>query len=183
MQYFVTRELTEEERSRELEEMMRRGNHKSAEDNPDLEIQILALPRVVNLTRREADMVIAVSPPSAGRLTVQKVCDYRLHLAASETYLRRTSLPQTLEDLKEHRMIGYIQDMIFDKEGYLWGATYRNGIFFLYDGGQLLLRRICSNIVLPPCPFISSAPLGQRPTILVVAQGTKHVSHHASAVP
>jgi len=40
-------------------------------DNPDLEIQIVALPRVFNLTRREADMVIAVSPPTAGRLTVQ----------------------------------------------------------------------------------------------------------------
>ncbi|QGY00376.1 LysR family transcriptional regulator [Roseovarius faecimaris] len=85
-------------------------------DNPDLEIQILALPRVVNLTRREADMVIAVSRPNAGRLTVQKVCDYKLHLAASRAYLRRHAPIKTLEDLRAHRVIGYIQDMIFDKE-------------------------------------------------------------------
>ena len=87
-----------------------------AQDNPDLEIQILALPRVVNLTRREADMVIAVSPPNAGRLSVQKVCDYKLHLAASRKYLRQHPPITGLDDLKGHRIIGYIQDMIFDKE-------------------------------------------------------------------
>lgn len=89
---------------------------KIAEDNPDLEIQILALPRVVNLTRREADMVIAVSPPDAGRLSVQKLCDYKLHLAAAASYLRAHPPIRDRDDLKGHRMVGYIQDMIFDKE-------------------------------------------------------------------
>ncbi|MDT8327495.1 MAG: LysR family transcriptional regulator [Roseovarius sp.] len=85
-------------------------------ENPDLEIQIVALPRVFNLTRREADMVIAVSPPTAGRLSVQKITDYRLHLAASVKYLRQHPPIETLQDLEGHRMVGYIQDMIFDKE-------------------------------------------------------------------
>ncbi|KJS42757.1 MAG: LysR family transcriptional regulator [Roseovarius sp. BRH_c41] len=84
--------------------------------NPDLEIQIVALPRVFNLTRREADMVIAVSPPTAGRLTVQKVTDYQLHLAASVRYLRRHPPITQITDLGAHRMVGYIPDMIFDKE-------------------------------------------------------------------
>ncbi|EAQ27473.1 LysR family transcriptional regulator [Roseovarius sp. 217] len=84
--------------------------------NPDLEIQIVALPRVFNLTRREADMVIAVSPPTAGRLTVQKVTDYQLHLAASVRYLRRHPPIAQITDLGAHRMVGYIPDMIFDKE-------------------------------------------------------------------
>ena len=57
--------------------------------NPGLEVQIVALPRVFNLSKREADMAIAVSPPAAGRLTVQKLTDYRLHLAASRDYLAR----------------------------------------------------------------------------------------------
>ncbi|MEQ8294009.1 MAG: LysR family transcriptional regulator [Roseovarius sp.] len=84
--------------------------------NPGLEIQIVALPRLFNLTRREADMVVAVSPPTAGRLTVQKIADYRLHLAASEDYLRDAPPITSLDDLNDHRIIGYIQDMIFDKE-------------------------------------------------------------------
>ncbi|AOZ69696.1 LysR family transcriptional regulator [Rhodobacter xanthinilyticus] len=84
--------------------------------NPGLEIQIVALPRVFNLSKREADMAIAVSRPSAGRLTVQKLADYHLHLAAHEDYLARTPPIRAKADLAGHRMIGYIPDMIFDKE-------------------------------------------------------------------
>lgn len=81
-------------------------------ENPDLEVQILALPRVVNLSRREADMAIAVSPPAAGRLTVQKITDYQLHLA-----MRTDAEPlTTIGQLKTRRIVGYISDMIFDKE-------------------------------------------------------------------
>lgn len=84
--------------------------------NPDLEVQIVALPRLFNLTRREADMVVAVSPPNAGRLTVQKITDYKLHLAASVKYLRQHAPITDLADLQDHRIVGYIPDMIFDKE-------------------------------------------------------------------
>ncbi len=87
-----------------------------AEANPELEIQILALPRVVNLSKREADMAIAVSPPSAGRLSVQKITDYRLALAAHRDYLARHGPVRGLADLRGRRVVGYIPDMIFDKE-------------------------------------------------------------------
>ena len=87
-----------------------------AKQNPELEIQIVALPRVINLSKREADFVVAVSPPTAGRLMVQKISDYRLSLAASQTYLENALPVQQLNDIHDHRVIGYIPDMIFDKE-------------------------------------------------------------------
>ena len=68
-------------------------------------------------------MVVAVSPPSAGRLTVQKIADYRLHLAASDDYLASAPPITGLDDLQDHRIIGYIQDMIFDKELDYLGET------------------------------------------------------------
>lgn len=84
--------------------------------NPGLEVQIVALPRVFNLSKREADMAIAVSRPTAGRLTVQKLTDYRLHLAAHRDYLAAHPPIRSAADLRAHRMVGYIPDMIFDKE-------------------------------------------------------------------
>lgn len=87
-----------------------------AADHPALDIQIVALPRVFNLSRREADMAIAVSAPEAGRLTVQKITDYRLHLAAAESYLAGRPAIRDLSDLRDHRIVGYIADMIFDRE-------------------------------------------------------------------
>ncbi|MGX9354406.1 LysR family transcriptional regulator [Roseobacteraceae bacterium S113] len=87
-----------------------------AEANPELELQILALPRVVNLSKREADLAISVSPPRAGRVTVQKISDYTLNLAASKAYLSAHGPIRVAEDLKGHAMVGYIPDMIFDAE-------------------------------------------------------------------
>ena len=84
--------------------------------NPGLEVQIVALPRVFNLSKREADMAIAVSRPTAGRLTVQKLTDYHLHLAAHPDYLAKSPAITTPADLHQHRLVGYIADMIHDKE-------------------------------------------------------------------
>ncbi len=86
------------------------------DDHPGLEVQLVALPRVFNLSKREADMAIAVSQPASGRLTVQKLTDYKLHLAASRAYLDRHPPIRSIADLRHHRTIGYIQDLVFDKE-------------------------------------------------------------------
>ena len=93
-------------------------------ENPGLEVQILALPRVVNLSKREADMAITVSPPDAGRLTVQKISDYRLHLAMRQD----SGMPSTMADLHGVPVVGYIPDMIFDKELDYLGTLSRDGV-------------------------------------------------------
>lgn len=87
-----------------------------AEANPDLQFEILALPRVFDLNRREVDMAISVSRPSAGRITVRKVSDYRLSLAAHRDYLAARPPIGARADLARHRIVGYVPDMIFDSE-------------------------------------------------------------------
>lgn len=57
-----------------------------------------------------------VSAPTAGRLKVRKITDYHLHLAASDAYLEGSAEITELNDLKTHRVVGYIPDMIFDRE-------------------------------------------------------------------
>ena len=71
---------------------------------------------MVNLSKREADMAIAVSPPTTGRLSVQKLVDFNLYLAASKKYLKQNHALTKLSDITDHRFVGYIADMIFDKE-------------------------------------------------------------------
>lgn len=83
--------------------------------NPGLEVQLVALPRVFNLSKREADLAIAVSRPETGRLTVQKLTDYKLHLACSRDYLACNPV-RGASDLIQHAFVGYIPDLIFDKE-------------------------------------------------------------------
>lgn len=83
--------------------------------HPGLEVQIIALPRLFNLTRREADMAIAISPPDSGRASVQRITDYHLHLAAHTDYLAAHPPIRGRADLQGHRFVGYIPEMIFDR--------------------------------------------------------------------
>lgn len=81
-------------------------------EHPELELQIVALPRVINLSKREADFAITVAPPTSGRLKVQKITDYHLHLAASGEYLSTAPPLRSRADLKAHRFVGYVPDML-----------------------------------------------------------------------
>ena len=85
-------------------------------DNPALQVQLVALPRLFSLSKREADLAITVSPPTAGRLTVRKVADYQLHLYARADLAAALGQVRGLDDLAALRGIGYISDMIFDRE-------------------------------------------------------------------
>ena len=84
--------------------------------HPLLEIQIVAMPRTFSLSKREADIAITLSPPTSGRLKFRKISDYKLHMYGTEKYLENHEKIQTIEDLTKVRGIGYVNDLIYDKE-------------------------------------------------------------------
>lgn len=86
------------------------------EANPQLELQLTAAPRVMNLADREVDIAISVSRPTTGRLKARKIADYRLFLYASEDFIRRHGPISRIDDLRRVRGIGYIPDQIYDEE-------------------------------------------------------------------
>lgn len=88
--------------------------HKLARRHPKLELQLVAMPRIFSLSKREADLSIAITRPKSGRLMVAKLTDYHLHLYATADYLKENPPITQLEDLKQQTMIGYISDLIFD---------------------------------------------------------------------
>lgn len=61
-------------------------------------------------------MAIAVSRPTGGRLLADRLADYRLSLAAARDYLAAHQPIRAREDLADHPIVGYIPDMIFDRE-------------------------------------------------------------------
>jgi DNA-binding transcriptional LysR family regulator len=77
---------------------------------------VVALPRMFSLSKREADLAITVSPPTAGRLTVREIASYRLGLYARADVVDAIGPISSMSDLGGVRGIGYISDMIFDRE-------------------------------------------------------------------
>lgn len=85
-------------------------------DNPDLQLELVTMPRLFNLTRREADLAIGLRRPEAGRLVARKLTDYELGLYGSRDYLAAQGVPETTADLTDHRLIGYVQDLVYAEE-------------------------------------------------------------------
>jgi len=86
-----------------------------AQRHPRLVVDLLALPRLVNLSRREADIVISLERPARGAVVVTRLCDYALRLYASQAYLAAHPPIAAREDLRGHRFIGYVDDLLFSK--------------------------------------------------------------------
>jgi DNA-binding transcriptional LysR family regulator len=84
--------------------------------HPELELQLLAIPGLFSLSKREADIAIALSAPREGRLAARKLCDYRLGLYASHGYLAENRPIRGRADLTDQRFIGYIEDLLHAEE-------------------------------------------------------------------
>lgn len=81
---------------------------------PKAQLQLIAMPRIFSLSKREADIAITITPPESGRLKIQKVADYDLYLYTTDKATERFGEMKSIADLKRIRGIGYIPDLIHD---------------------------------------------------------------------
>jgi DNA-binding transcriptional LysR family regulator len=102
-----------------------------AQQHPKLVIDLLAMPRLVHLSRREADIVISLERPARGPVVVTKLTDYVLRLYASRQYLANHGAIRKRDDLRGHTFISYVDDLLFSKELQYLDELYRPDSFAL----------------------------------------------------
>ncbi|MGP4727532.1 LysR family transcriptional regulator [Agrobacterium deltaense] len=82
-------------------------------EHPELSVELVTMPRLFNLTKREADLAIGLTRPDKGRLYAHKLTDYELGLYGSVEYLERTGQPANQSELRRHRLVGYVPELIY----------------------------------------------------------------------
>ena len=82
------------------------------ERHPQLNLQLVAAAGVFSLSKRDADVVIAVARPPTGRLSASKLIDYDLALYAAPAYLAAHDPITAKGDLGRHRFVSYIGDLL-----------------------------------------------------------------------
>ena len=102
-----------------------------ARRHPKLVVDLLALPRLLHLSRREADIVISLERPARGPVVVTKLTDYTLRLYAAEAYLAAHPPIASREDLRGHSFISYVDDLLFSKELHYLDELWRPDAFAL----------------------------------------------------
>lgn len=84
--------------------------------HPRIDIDLIALSGFVSVPKRQADMSILLTRPSAGRLKVRKLADYTLQLYAARSYLDRNGPVTERSDLAQHTLVSYVDDLIYSSQ-------------------------------------------------------------------
>lgn len=83
--------------------------------HPQLEIELIAVPMYYSLAKREVDILITLTKPTAGNVISRKILDYNFGLFASKEYIKNHGEIKSEDDLIHHNKVDYIQDLVYDK--------------------------------------------------------------------
>jgi len=87
---------------------------------PKITLDLMPLQRFVKWSHHEVDIAVTIEKPPNTSLVVSRLCDYQLNMYASRDYLERAAPIQTLEDIYQHPLVGYVDDLVFsDQLSYL----------------------------------------------------------------
>ena len=77
---------------------------------PEIQVSLVVDDSELDLSMREADVAIRMSPPRQPDLIQRHLVSVQVHIYASPDYLKKYGTPQRPEDLDNHRLIVYGED-------------------------------------------------------------------------
>lgn len=77
------------------------------EQHPRIVIELVLSNRSEDMLRREADIAVRMVKPTQSALVSRKIGTVQLGLFAHPRYVKRHGIPGTLEELREHPLIGF----------------------------------------------------------------------------
>ncbi|TCF98601.1 LysR family transcriptional regulator [Paraburkholderia strydomiana] len=79
---------------------------------PSITIELVTSSHDVRISQREADIFLSFFEPHGLNLEVSRIGRFPLHLYASADYLGRHGTPISVDALRNHAFVGYIDDLI-----------------------------------------------------------------------
>ena len=125
---------------------------------PEIESHLLLEDRELDLSMREADVAVRLSPPRQGDLIQRHLLTVHMHLYASPGYIKRHGMPQTEDDLDNHRLIVYGDEVKAPNSDLNWvlrlgkGAEYRRKPAMTVNNIYAIMRCIQNGIGIGALP-------------------------------
>lgn len=79
---------------------------------PELLVELVTSPALINLTKREADVSLSFVLPRGPKLQVRRIGSFALFLYAAPAYLALRGTPAGIEDLPAHGFVDYVEDLV-----------------------------------------------------------------------
>ncbi|MCW0466532.1 hypothetical protein NB705_003605 [Xanthomonas sacchari] len=112
--------------------------------HPHLRLELVLSNRVQDLLHREADVAVRMTRPTQDVLVARRVGEVAVALFAHQDYVDRHGLPQALEELPQHALIGFDTETPFLRAARSALPPWRREAFALRadsDLAQLALLR------------------------------------------
>lgn len=108
---------------------------------PNLQVQVVVTNQITSLDKRDADIAIRMLRPQQQDLVIKHLFDIELGAYASEAYLSKSGMPETPEDLSNHRVLGYDRDKQLEDGAAALGWEIKNDdLSFRTDNMPLLVE-------------------------------------------
>jgi DNA-binding transcriptional LysR family regulator len=113
-----------------------------------------------SLSKREIDILITVQKPTHGKIVARRLTRYRLGLFSTRQYIDLGEEITSKKQLREHRFVGYIDDLLFDQDLDLMGE--------ILPGLTADFR--CSTVVAQLSAVVSGAGIGIIPFFMAARE-------------
>jgi DNA-binding transcriptional LysR family regulator len=87
---------------------------------PEIQVSVVVDDSELDLSMREADVAIRMSPPRQPDLIQRHLVSIQVHVYAAPEYIKKYGMPQKPEDLDKHRIILYGEDSRPPATGVNW---------------------------------------------------------------
>ena len=88
------------------------------EQYPNIEIELNATDRKVNVITEGFDLVIRAGTSAESGLIARKIAEFEMVNCASRDYVKKFGKPKTLEDLRKHQIVDYVPNLGTKSEGF-----------------------------------------------------------------
>lgn len=100
-----------------------------ADRYPDVELEIVSSNDALNLLTREADMAVRMVRPEQQAVVTRRVGRCGIGLFAHRSYIERHGLPEKLDELRGHRLVGYDSDPVILRQMAASGVDVSRELF------------------------------------------------------
>jgi len=91
-----------------------------SEAHPEVSVELISPSARFSLAKREVDIGILPQRPEIGPLTTRKLLDTVVRLYASRDYIDQNPPIRTISDLRAHRIIGIVTELLPSRESDFW---------------------------------------------------------------
>lgn len=121
------------------------------ERHPRIDVELVISNRSEDLLRRDADVAVRMIKPTQSALLARRLGTLQLGLHAHPAYLKRHGVPRTLEELRQHPLIGFDSAASVRRLPALPVPISRDLFSFRCDSDVAQYRALCAGFGISIC--------------------------------